>query len=34
LLLAPVLLIVVAGIFAFWGAIYDTLQEGDSSQAK
>ena len=34
LLLAPVLLIVVAGIFALWGAIYDTLQEGDSSQAK
>jgi uncharacterized membrane protein YqjE len=34
LLLIPVLLTVVALISALWRAIYDTLQEGESSQAK
>ena len=33
LLLIPVLLSVVALISALWRAIYDTLQEGKSSQA-
>ena len=34
LLLIPVLLTVVALISALWRAIYDTLQEGESSRAK
>jgi Flp pilus assembly protein TadB len=34
LLLIPVFLVGAALIFALWRAIYDTLQEGESSQAK
>ena len=34
LLLIPVVLAGAALIFALWRAIYDTLQEGESSQAK